>query len=68
VKLAEAFGAHGHRASSAEETGSLLRSCLDAKGVHVIDVPIDYEANHRVLGEELRALSAKLEGREGRGE
>ena len=39
VKLAEAFGAHGHRTASA-------------------DVPIDYEANHRVLGEELRGLAA----------
>lgn len=57
VKLADAFGARGHRATSADETGALLRSCLDAKGVHVIDVPIDYEANHRVLTEELRALS-----------
>lgn len=60
VKLAEAFGAHGHRPTSADETGAILRSCLDAKGVHVIDVAIDYEANHRVLTEELRALSAKL--------
>lgn len=58
VKLADAFGAHGHRATSAAETGELLRTCLAAKGVHVIDVPIDYEANHRVLGEELRKLSA----------
>jgi acetolactate synthase I/II/III large subunit len=58
VKLAQAFGAHGHRASSANEVGELLRSCLDARGVHVIDVPIDYEANHRVLGNELRGLAA----------
>jgi acetolactate synthase I/II/III large subunit len=60
VKLAEAFGAHGHRAASAAEVGSLLRTCLDAGGVHVIDVPIDYEANHRVLGEELRGLAALI--------
>ncbi|RYG79772.1 acetolactate synthase large subunit, partial [bacterium] len=60
VKLAEAFGAHGHRAETAEHTGELLRSCLAAKGVHVIDVAIDYEANHRVLGEELRALAAAI--------
>jgi acetolactate synthase I/II/III large subunit len=60
VRLAEAFGAHGHRATSADETGALLGSCLDATGVHVIDVPIDYEANHRVLGEELRLLGRTL--------
>ena len=60
VKLAEAFGAHGHRASSASEVGTLLRSCLDARGVHVIDVAIDYEANHRVLTEELRGLSISV--------
>ncbi|HSO40928.1 MAG TPA: acetolactate synthase large subunit [Labilithrix sp.] len=62
VKLAEAFGAHGHRPASAAETGQVLQRCLDAKGVHVIDVAIDYEANHRVLGEELRKLSASQGG------
>ena len=62
VTLAEAFGAHGHRATSAAATGELLQACLAAKGVHVIDVPIDYEANHRVLGEELRKLSAPNAG------
>ena len=62
VKLAEAFGAHGHRSASAAETGQLLQTCLASKGVHVIDVPIDYEANHRVLSEELRTLSAAAAG------
>ena len=50
VKLADAFDAHGHPATSATDTGQ------------VIDVPIDYEANHRVLGEELRMLSAAAAG------
>jgi acetolactate synthase-1/2/3 large subunit len=43
VKLAEAFGATGHRAESAAHAGELLRSCLGTSGVHVIDIPIDYE-------------------------
>lgn len=60
VKLAEAFGAQGHRATSAAHTGELLRTCLSSKGVHVIDIPIDYEANHRILTEELRGLAGEL--------
>ena len=62
VKLAESFGAHGHRATSAENTAELLQSCLASKGVHVIDIPIDYEANHRILTEELKGLAAGLKG------
>ena len=60
VKLAESFGAHGHRATSAESTAELLQTCLASKGVHVIDIPIDYEANHRILTEELKSLVARL--------
>ena len=53
---AQAIDAQGEE--EAGPRGRMLRSCLDAGGVHVIDVPIDYEANHRVLGEELRGLTA----------
>lgn len=60
VKLAEAFGAHGHRAESAAHAGELLSSCLASTGVHVIDLPIDYEANHRILSTELPSLAATI--------
>lgn len=53
VKYAEAYGARGHRIGSAEEFLPTLEKCLDAKGVDLIDVPIDYSENVKVLIEEL---------------
>lgn len=40
--LARAFGAEGHRVGEAGELGGLLSRCLEG-GLHVVDVPIDYE-------------------------
>ncbi len=56
VRLAEAFGAEGHRLERASDLGPLLARTLRTPGIHLVDVPIDYEANHRILGDELRAL------------
>jgi acetolactate synthase-1/2/3 large subunit len=50
VRYAEAYGAAGHRPASAGEVGPLLRACLEARGVHLIDVPIDYSDNLRAFG------------------
>jgi len=50
VRYAEAYGARGHRPSSAAEFGSTLSRCLESGGVHVIDLPIDYSDNARALG------------------
>ena len=61
VKYAEAYGAFGHRATSAQSLPGLLRSCLDTPGVHVVEVPIDYADNDRILNRELAELSAALE-------
>ena len=60
VKYAESYGASGHRAASAEELPQLLEKCLNSPGVHLVEVPVDYSENERVLIEELRALTAKL--------
>ncbi|MCR4315791.1 MAG: acetolactate synthase large subunit [Planctomycetes bacterium] len=49
VKHAESFGAKGHRVKSAGELVPLLRSCFNLPGVHVIDVPMDYSENSRLL-------------------
>jgi len=54
VQYAESFGAKGHRLASSEELGPLLESCFTSKGVHVIDVPVDYSENNRVLVDELK--------------
>jgi acetolactate synthase-1/2/3 large subunit len=60
VKYAEAYGANGHRVDSAEMLPGLLAECLAADGVHLIDCPVDYADNDRILNREIKELSAKL--------
>jgi acetolactate synthase-1/2/3 large subunit len=60
VKYAESFGAQGHALKSAEELEPKLSSCLNSKGVHLIDVLVDYSENERVLIEELRNKTKSL--------
>lgn len=49
VKYAESFGAHGYRITSDEHFQSVLDTSLNSKGVHIIDLPIDYTLNHSIL-------------------
>ncbi|MBI5728406.1 MAG: acetolactate synthase large subunit [Candidatus Magasanikbacteria bacterium] len=54
VKYAEAYGAGGHRVACADEFAPLLKKCLNNKGIHIIEVPIDYSENYRVFSKELK--------------
>ncbi|RUO66137.1 acetolactate synthase-1/2/3 large subunit [Pseudidiomarina planktonica] len=60
VKYAEAYGAKGYRVESTEALAPLLRDCLAQKGVHVIDVPVDYSKNHQLLNIDIPKRSAAL--------
>jgi len=60
VAYTQSYGAHGHRPASAAEFAPTLKRCLDTPGVHLIDVPIDYSDNDRILNREIRELSAKI--------
>ena len=60
VKYAESYGAHGHRVASAEELAPLLEQCYQAGGVHLVEAPMDYSENDRILNHEIKELSAKL--------
>ena len=53
VDYAGSYGAAGHRVGAADELAPLLESCFQAGGVHVVEVPIDYRENQRVLIDEL---------------
>lgn len=53
VKLAESFGAKGYKPGSPNEFESVLKQCLDTKGINIIDLPIDYSENNKYFGEEL---------------
>jgi len=45
VRYAESYGARGFRVTATEELLPLLNRCLDAGGVNLIEVPIDYAEN-----------------------
>jgi acetolactate synthase-1/2/3 large subunit len=60
VKYAESYGAVGHRVNASEEFLPLLKKCQSEPGVHLIDVPVDYSENDRILNEEIRELSSAI--------
>ena len=49
VEFAESFGAKGYRAETAEELDEMLRLALKEDELALIDVPIDYNENERLL-------------------
>jgi acetolactate synthase-1/2/3 large subunit len=54
VKYAESYGANGYRVESSESFLPLLKECADTPGVHVIELPVEYSENAKVLTEELK--------------
>ncbi len=60
VSYAGSYGANGHRVESAQALPELLRHCLGTPGVHLIDCPVDYGDNDRILNHEIKELSAAL--------
>ena len=60
VKYAESYGAKGHRVESADQLLPLLKKCQEEPGVHLIDMPVDYADNDRILNVEIKQLSAEL--------
>ncbi|WP_111657158.1 acetolactate synthase large subunit [Isoalcanivorax indicus] len=60
VAYARAYGAHGHRVNRTDELVPLIEQSIAAGGVHVIDVPVDYRDNDRILNNEIRERSQAL--------
>lgn len=54
VKYAESYGAKGYRIESDQDFQEVFKKCLNSKGVHLIDLPVDYSLNHQIL---IRGLS-----------
>jgi acetolactate synthase I/II/III large subunit len=59
VKYAESFGARGYQITSADELLPTLRTALDEDGVSIINCPVDYRENLRLV-ERLGQLDAAL--------
>ena len=57
VKYAESYGAHGHRVESAAHLQELLAHTLSTPGVHLIDCPVDYADNDRILNKDIKDLA-----------
>lgn len=53
-KYAESYGAKGYKLEASDQLASLIELCLNSKGVYLIEVPVDYSENERVLIEELK--------------
>jgi len=60
VKYAESYGAIGHRVTSADSLLPTLQSCHAEPAVHVIEVPVDYSENDRILNRQIREMSANI--------
>ncbi|WP_444959513.1 acetolactate synthase large subunit [Microbulbifer sp. VVAC002] len=60
VEYAKSYGAHGHRITATDEFKPMIEKCCRAGGVHLVDVPVDYSHNDRILNHEIRELSSKL--------
>ncbi len=54
VRYAEAYGAKGTRITAVDQLVPTIEAALAGGGVHLLDVPIDYSENTRVLVDELR--------------
>ena len=54
VEYGKSYRAQGHLLKKSADLVPLLKKCLKAKGVHLIEVPVDYSENERVLFEELK--------------
>lgn len=60
VKYAGAYGAKGYRVTSADDLKQRILSCFNDPAVHVIEVPIDYSENERVLTEGLKGRTCDI--------
>ncbi len=48
-KYAESYGAYGHSIDKTEDVEKILTECLNCKGVHLVEVEVDYSENSRFL-------------------
>ena len=54
VKYADSYGATGHRVTSTDQLIPTLEAAFNAGGVHIVDIPVDYSENKKVLIDELK--------------
>ena len=60
VQYAESYGATGHRITRDADFRTTVENAFEAGGVHLIDLPVDYSDNRRILLDEIPRESAAL--------
>lgn len=60
VMYAQSYGAHGHRITKADDLVPKMEACFEAGGVHLVEVPMDYSENDRILNHEIRERSQEV--------
>ncbi len=60
VHYAQSYGAKGHRVTATDELKTLLQRCLNTKGVHLIEAPIDYGDHEKGLYQQLAAKTCQI--------
>ena len=60
VKYIEAYGGKGYRVEKVDDLQKLLKLSFKEKGMKLIECPIDYSENKRVLNEELDHLTCPI--------
>lgn len=60
VRYAESYGAYGVRVEKTEDFLPILKDCIARKGVNLIELPVDYSENERVLIQELEKKTCLL--------
>ena len=60
VKFAECHGANGYRVEKTEDFVPLLKKCNNIPGVHIVELPVDYSENDRILNHEIKERSQRI--------
>jgi acetolactate synthase-1/2/3 large subunit len=60
VKYIEAYGGKGYRVEKVDDLQKMLKASFKEKGVKLIECPIDYSENKKVLNEELDHLTCPI--------
>ncbi|WP_170759552.1 acetolactate synthase large subunit [Ruegeria lacuscaerulensis] len=60
VQYANSYGATGHRIERTEDLVPVFERAFAAGGVHLVDLPVDYRENQRVLIDELAAKACLI--------
>lgn len=60
VAYATSYGATGHRIEATDDLLPTINAAFEAGGVHLIDLPVDYSENQKVLIDELAAKTCLI--------